>query len=119
MKLRIMFFTGLMAGIGVTSLAAPTDGLAQTRPLSDAECGMARERLAEHARLSDGVRRGLDRRAPAAWGAPGAGPAASPGRADTIRARLTQIPQERQRQEDARLGAYMRLDFAQASQIAQ
>jgi len=143
MKLRIMFFTGLMAGIGVTSLAAPTDGLAQTRPLSDAECGMARERLAEHARLSDGVRRDLDRRAPAAWGAqvpappaasgagaagawgtqvpapPAAAPAASPGRADTIRARLTQIPQERQRQEDARLGAYMRLDFAQASQIAQ
>ena len=123
MRVPIMVFTGLMAGIGLTSLAASTDVLAQARSLSDAECRAARERLAEHARLSDGVRRDLDRKAPGAWGtqapAPAAAPAASPGRADTIRARLAKIPEERQRLEDARMGAYMRLDFAQASQQAQ
>ncbi len=65
-RIPIMVFTGLMAGIGLTSLAAPTDVLAQARSLSDVECRAARERLAEHARLSDGVRRDLDRKAPGA-----------------------------------------------------
>jgi len=46
MTLRSMFFTGLMAAIGAASLSAPTDGLAQTRALTEAECKAVRERLA-------------------------------------------------------------------------
>ncbi len=123
MKLRIMFFTGLMAGIGLTNLAASTEGLAQTRTLTEAECKAVRERLAEHARLSDGVRRDLANRAPwlPAAQPPAAAPAptAGPGRAEAIRARLEKIPAERQRLEDERLGAYLRLELGRASQIAQ
>src|SRR3970282_815725 len=113
MRVPIMVFTGLMAGIGLASFAASTNALAQTRTLTEAECRAVRERLAEHARLSDGGRRALASRTrslpvtqPPVWGA---APAPPGGRAEAIRARLEKIPEERQRLEDARLGSHLRL----------
>ncbi|MBI2526292.1 MAG: hypothetical protein HYV93_09945, partial [Candidatus Rokubacteria bacterium] len=51
----------------VLGVTAVTPATAQTppRPLSDAECRVARERLAGHARLSEGVRRAVAARAAA------------------------------------------------------
>lgn len=121
MRLLIIVFTGLMAGIGVTSLAASTDGLAQARTLTEAECRAVRERLAEHARLSDGVRRDLAGRTralpvtqPPVWGA---APAPPGGRAEAIRARLEKIPEERQHLEDTRLASYVRLELGRAAEL--
>ena len=121
MRVPIMVFTGLMAGIGLTSLAASTDALAQTRTLTEAECRAVRERLAEHARLSDGVRRDLASRTrslpvtqPPVWGA---APAPPGGRAEAIRARLEKIPEERQHLEDTRLASYVRLELGRAAEI--
>lgn len=98
--------------------------LAQTRTISDTECKTLRERLAEHARLSDGVRRTLTAQAarypaPPAPPAPAATPpaAAAPNRAEAIRARLAQIPTERQRLEDERSGALLRFELARAAAI--
>lgn len=93
---------------------------AQSRTVSDAECQSLRQRLSEHARLSDGVRRSLGAptaAAPATPVAPAASPAPAAGRADAIRARLEQIPKDRQVLEDQRLAAMVRLEFNRASQI--
>lgn len=121
MRASIMVFTGLVAGIGLTSLAASTDALAQTRTLTEAECRAVRERLAEHARLSDGVRRDLASRTralpvtqPPVWGASATPPG---GRAEAIRARLEKIPEERQHLEDTRLASYLRLELGRAAEI--
>jgi hypothetical protein len=64
------------------------------RVVSDAECRVLRERLAEHARLSEGVRRAVAAQAATAPAAPAGPPSAvSPAdRATAIRARLAQIP---------------------------
>jgi hypothetical protein len=97
-------------------LAQGAPGLAQPRSISEAECQSLRQRLSEHARLSDGVRRSV--------GAPAAGsgtsataptPAPPPGRAEAIRARLEQIPKERQVLEDQRLAAMVRFELNRAS----
>jgi hypothetical protein len=92
--------------------------LAQTPSISDAECQGLRQRLAEHARLSDGVRRTVTTQAAAAP-APATTPTApaTTGRAEAIRARLAQIPAERQSLEDQRLGAMMRFELSRAGQI--
>jgi hypothetical protein len=108
--------------IGLFSLASPlvpSSALAQS---TTPDCEALRQRLAEHARLSDGVRQALRAQvggasAVAAAPAPAAAPAAAPTRADTIRARLEQIPKDRQVLEDQRLASMVRFDFARASQI--
>jgi len=46
-------------------------------------------------------------------------PAPPGGRAEAIRARLAALPNEQQRLENERLGAYMRLEFGRAAQAAQ
>ena len=123
MKIPSMVFAGLMAGIGFTSLFAATEGLAQAQTIPDSLCNAYRERLAEHAQLSDGVRRDLASRIrtlpamPPPMVAPPALPPAA--RAEAIRARLQRIPEERQRAEDGRLAAYVRLDFGRAAEFEQ
>src|SRR3989442_6154223 len=80
----------------------------------EADCQAGRERLAGHARASDAARRLVAARAGTAAGAP---TAATPGgRAAEIRTRLTEIPRERQRVDDARVAAIVKLDFAPAAQ---
>jgi len=106
-------------------LAQGGPALAQGASISDAECQSLRQRLAEHARLSDGVRRAVAAQAAAApaaaapvapaVAAPSAPPAAS--RADAIRGRLEQIPKERQTLEDQRLGALVKFEMSRAGQI--
>ncbi|HXD98826.1 MAG TPA: hypothetical protein VN646_19905 [Candidatus Acidoferrum sp.] len=91
--------------------------LAQGTTVSDAECQGLRQRLAEHARLSEGVRRAVTAQAGAAPAAPAPTPAASTGRAEAIRARLEQIPKDRQALEEQRLGAMMKFDLSRAGQI--
>jgi hypothetical protein len=122
MTLRSTFFAGLMASIGVASLLVSTDGLAQTRALTEVECRVVRERLAGHARLSDAVRRdltGRTRGVPATQPPTAAGaPTAPGGRAEVIRARLEKIPEERQRLEDARLASYLRFELGRATELA-
>jgi len=91
---------------------------AQPRVLSDAECQTLRQRLADHARLSDGVRRSVATTVAASPAAPApATPAAPASRADAIRARLDQVAKERQVIEDQRLAAVVRLDLARAAQL--
>jgi len=98
---------------------------AQGSSISDAECQGLRQRLAEHARLSDGVRRAVAAQAAAAPAAPApvapavAAPSAPPAasRADAIRGRLEQIPKERQTLEDQRLGALVKFEMSRAGQI--
>ena len=109
--------TVLMLGAwpGQTSSA-----LAQGSAISDKECQSQRQRLAEHARLSEGVRRAVNAQAAAApAGSTGATPTppSSTGRADAIRARLAQIPKDRQTLEDQRLAAMVKLELSRAGQI--
>lgn len=122
MTVRRTFFTALMAGIGVATLFTSTNGPAQTRALTAAECRVVRERLAGHARVSDGVVRdlaGRTRRVPAPQQPMTAGaPTRASGRAEAIRGRLERIPEERQRLEDTRLASYLRLEFGRATELA-
>ena len=114
--------------IGLAGLVALPSG-AQTpapapRVLSDTECQALRDRIADHARLSEAVRRSVAARA-AANPAPAPPPAASPaapaaapaGRAGEIRARLERVKVERQQAEDGRLGAVTRFDLGQAARM--
>jgi hypothetical protein len=100
-------------------LAAGSPALAQA-PISDAECQSLRLRLSEHARLSDGVRKAVAAQAaaaPAVATAPTPSSAPATGRAEAIRARLEQIPKERQTLEDQRLGAMVKFELSRAGQI--
>ena len=98
-------------------LVQPALVVAQAPTVSDADCQRLRQRLTEHARLSEGVRRAVAAQAgPAVATAPAAAPKAT-GRAETIRARLQEIPKERQALEEQRLGAMMKFDFSRAGQI--
>jgi hypothetical protein len=106
----------------VLTLGLATGGpaLAQAPPVSDAECQGLRLRLSEHARLSDGVRKAVAAQAaatPAAATAPTPSPPPPTGRAEAIRARLEQIPKERQTLEDQRLGAMVKFELTRAGQI--
>jgi hypothetical protein len=86
----------------------------------DTECQVGRERLAGHARASEAVRKLVAARAgttatgPTGAGAPGPPPPG--GRAAEIRTRLAEIPRERQRLDDVRVAAMVKLDFARAAQ---
>jgi hypothetical protein len=94
--------------------------LAQSSSISDAECQSLRQRLAEHAALSDGVRKAVAAQAVAAPAAPAVATPAAPavtGRAEAIRARLEQIPKERQALEEQRLGAMVKFELTRAGQI--
>lgn len=123
--MRSVYRIGMIAGFMAALLqAAPIAG--QPRPLTDAECRGLRERLAEHAKLSDGVRLAVAGRAAAspAPGTPAPAPASAPvpppapaaSRADEIRARLEKIPAEHQQATDGRLGAMARIDLSRAAQ---
>jgi hypothetical protein len=106
----------------VLTLGLAQGGLALAQPpsLSDADCQSLRVRLGEHARLSEGVRKAV---ATQAATAPAASTTATPstpaatGRAEAIRARLEQIPKDRQTLEEQRLGAMVKFDLTRASQI--
>jgi hypothetical protein len=105
------FTSGLLAS---PALAQPA------RTVTEAECQALRTRAAEHAKVSEGVRRLLAGLAPApavpaATPAPAPPPAADRGAA--IRARLEQIPGERQRLEEQRLGAVVQFNLSRAAQI--
>lgn len=112
--------TVIMTAFLIGACLAP-DGpvLAQPRSISDAECQSLRQRLSDHARLSDGVRRSVGVQAVASGTsvatAPTPGP--PPARAEAIRARLEQIPKERQVLEDQRLAAMVRFELNRASVI--
>jgi hypothetical protein len=103
----------------VLSIALAAQAGAQPpRPLSDAECQALRQRVAEHARLSDGVRRAVAAQAQAASAPASSAPRpAASGRAEAIRARLAEIPRERQVLEDQRLAAMVRFEFGRATEI--
>ncbi len=94
--------------------------LAQVPAISDAECQNLRQRLAEHAQLSDGVRRAVAAQASAIPAASvSAPPSSTPSssRAQVIRTRLEQIPKERQTLEDQRLAAMVKFELSRAGQI--
>lgn len=102
-------------------LAQGGPALAQAPSISDADCQNLRLRLGEHARLSDGVRKAVAAQAATAPAvstpATPAPPPAATGRSEAIRARLEQIPKDRQTLEDQRLGAMVKFELARASQI--
>lgn len=94
--------------------------MAQAPNISDGDCQSLRQRLGEHARLSDGVRKAVAAQAAAAPAVSTPAPSAAPapaGRAEAIRARLEQIPKDRQTLEDQRLGAMVKFELTRASQI--
>jgi len=91
---------------------------AQTVRISDAECQALRGRLAEHARLSAGVRQAVASKVAAAPVRTGGTAASAPtDRAGAIRARLEQLPRERQALEEQRLAAMVKFELSRASQI--
>lgn len=101
-------------------LAQGGPALAQAPNISDAECQSLRLRLGEHARLSEGVRKAVATQAATAPAAPTPATPSTPaatGRAEAIRARLEQIPKDRQTLEDQRLGAMVKFELTRASQI--
>jgi hypothetical protein len=117
MRTQVLLTTTLVFGMW---LFPSPPALAQARIVSDAECQSLRQGLAEHARLSDGVRRAVAAQAataPAPWPTAGPAPAPPTGRAEAIRARLERVPTERQTLEDQRLGALVKFEVGRASQI--
>ncbi|MGH7353428.1 MAG: hypothetical protein ACRELS_02485 [Candidatus Rokuibacteriota bacterium] len=117
MRATFLLTTALVLGVGI---GQGTDASAQTRTVSETECQSLRQRLAEHARLSEGVRRAVAAQVAAAPAAPVAAspaPTAPAGRAEAIRARLEQIARERPTLEDQRLAALVRFEFGRATQI--
>lgn len=94
--------------VALTSLLLPGLAGAQTPAPSPAECRALRDRIGEHARVSPAARSALGTTAPAAPAA-AQDPAA---RAETVRARLAQIKEERERLEDEKVGAIINLDFS-------
>jgi hypothetical protein len=94
--------------------------LAQAPGISDAQCQSLRQRLGEHAQLSEGVRKAVAMQAAASPAVAAPAPAATPaptGRAGAIRARLDQITKERQTLEDQRLAAMVKFELSRAGQI--
>src|SRR5262245_5422697 len=106
-----------MGLVGWLGLAQIGPGVAQATTISDAECQGLRQRLADHAKQSDGVRRGLGIQAGAAPAAPAASAPAAVSRPEAIRTRLEQVKKERQTLDEQRLGAVVKLDVARAAQI--
>jgi hypothetical protein len=104
---------GLAGGLGLVQVGPV---VAQTT-ISDAECQGLRQRLADHARQSDGVRRALGIQAGAGASAPPASASAPVSRPEAIRTRLEQVKKERQTLDEQRLGAVVKFDLARATQI--
>jgi hypothetical protein len=90
--------------------------VAQTS-ISDAECQGLRQKLADHAKQSDGVRRALGIQAGAAASAPAASAPATVSRPEAIRTRLEQMKKERLTLDEQRLGAVVKFDLGRATQI--
>jgi hypothetical protein len=112
MVLAVGLYGGLASSASAQTVATP----------SEAECQSLRQRLAEHARLSEGVRRAVAAQAAASptvsGGAAASAPAPAPtGRAATIRARLEQIPKEHQTLEDQRIAAVVKFDFGRVANV--
>ncbi|MBI2153989.1 MAG: hypothetical protein HYU24_09820 [Candidatus Rokubacteria bacterium] len=102
-----------MTSLRVALLLLALPLLAGAQPLSPAECRALRDRLGEHVRVSEAARRALGITAAAAPSA-----AQDPAsRAETIRARLAQIREERGRLEDEKVGAIIKLDFVRVARI--
>jgi hypothetical protein len=97
-------------------LSGPPVVAAETRPLSDAECEALRQRLAEHASLSEGVRRAIASHVAAVPAAPAPAPAAA-GRDQAIRTRLEAIGKERTALEEQRMGALMKFELGRAAEL--
>jgi hypothetical protein len=116
MRMRVSISIVAVA-LGLLTHVGPA--LAQAPGVSDAECQRLRQRLGEHAQLSDGVRKAIAAQATATPATSAGAPAAAPApasRGDVIRARLEQIPKERQVLEDQRLAAMVKLDLSRAGQ---
>jgi hypothetical protein len=107
--------------LALGALLTPDGVLAQTSTLSDTECQAMRQKLGEHARLSEGVRRAVAAQAGASpVVTPPAAPAAASApanRATAIRTRLEQISKERQTLDDQRLAAMVKFELGRAAQI--
>lgn len=117
MKPRMFVPTVVALGLWVTQVGP---AFAQGSSISEAECQSLRQRLAEHAQLSEGVRRAVRAQAGAAPAVSVAPAPTSPtptGRGETIRARLDQIPKDRQTLEDQRLAAVVKFELSRAAQI--
>jgi len=96
--------------VALASLLLPGLAGAQTPAV---ECRALRDRIGEHARVSAAARSALGMTTPAAPAA-AQDPAA---RAETVRARLAQIKEERERLEDEKVGAVINLDFSRMARI--
>ena len=99
--------------VALASLLLPGLAGAQTPAPSPAECRALRDRIGEHARVSAAARSALGMTTPAAPAA-AQDPAA---RAETVRARLAQIKEERERIEDEKVGAIIILDLSRMARI--
>lgn len=86
---------------------------AQLPALSPAECQALRDRVRQHVSVSAAARRALG--IPAAAAPSAAQDPAS--RAEAIRARLAQIREDRERLEDEKVGAIIKLDFVRVARI--
>ena len=103
--------------LALVSLLLPGLAGAQTPSLSPADCRALRDRIGEHARVSPAARSALGLATPAS---PSAAPAVSQdpaSRAEAIRTRLVQIKEERDRLEDEKVGAIVKLDFLRVGRI--
>lgn len=114
--MRNLTLVVVIAIIGAMLLIPSAPSFGQARPSGQPECQALRDRLTEHAKLSDGVRRTIADRA-TRYPAPAPPPAAPTDQAGRIRARLEQIPRERQQLDEQRQAALFRLEFTRAFQI--
>lgn len=106
----VMIVCVLTAGQAMPGVAS-----AQAPASSESECATLRQRLADHASLSEGVRRAIAAQVAAPTAAQA--PATAPGRADAARARIEAISAERKAAEEQRLGALLKFDWSRASQF--
>ena len=114
MRAGVGCLAAVMVGTYLFVDAGPS--LGQARALAPPECQALRGRLAEHAKLSEGVRRALASQVARYPAAPSTAP--QPSRAVSGRAaRLEQIAQERQQLEEQRLGALVKFDLSRVSQL--
>ena len=114
MRDAIQVLSAVALGAALIVSAGAAQG--QTQAPLQADCQALRERLADHARLSDGVRRALAASAARYPAQPPGAP--QPARAAQDRGtRLQQIARERQQLEDLRLAAMVRFDVARAMEL--
>jgi hypothetical protein len=103
--------------IAFSSLLLPGLVGAQVPVPSPAECQAMRDRIREHASISAAARQAVGITAPAATPAAPSVSQDPASRAETIRARLAQVKEERERLEDEKVGAIVKLDFARVARI--